>query len=121
MLDINQMITREEELSNDPHGHLAALEPWSEELASGLARREGIHLTDDHWEVIHLLRNHYRLHGPDHGARLLLAGLEERFGRQGGRKYLYQLFPRGPIAQASIIAGLPAPRGTSDPSFGSVH
>jgi tRNA 2-thiouridine synthesizing protein E len=47
--------------------------------------------------------------------------LDQEFAAEGGRRYLYDLFPRGPILQASRIAGLPLPPGTLDRSFGSVH
>jgi tRNA 2-thiouridine synthesizing protein E len=51
----------------------------------------------------------------------LTRDLERDFADAGGRRYLYQLFPRGPIAQACRLAGLPLPHGTISPSFGSVH
>ena len=121
MLDINQTIANQATHPHDPKGYLAELDNWSDSIAQDLARQEGLTLTDAHWEVINLLRNHYRLHGPAPSARQLLNGLEERFGREGGRKYLYQLFPRGPISQASRVAGLPLPPYSSDPSFGSVE
>ncbi len=36
-------------------------------------------------------------------------------------KYLYGRFPGGPVAQCSRIAGLEAPAGASDFSYGSVQ
>jgi tRNA 2-thiouridine synthesizing protein E len=52
--------------------------------------------------------------------RELHDALEERFHRQGGLKYLYQLFPGGPVAQGCRLAGLKAPAGAADKGFGSV-
>jgi tRNA 2-thiouridine synthesizing protein E len=47
--------------------------------------------------------------------------MEHNYLAEGGRRYLYSLFPRGPVTQGCRLAGLPLPNGHSDPSFGSVH
>lgn len=120
MLDINQTIANQAAFQGDT-GYLAELPDWSESIARKLAAQEDIALSEEHWEIIHLLRNHYRLHGNTHSGPHLLRALEEPFGGRGGRKYLYQLFPRGPISQGCRIGGLPPPPYGSDPSFGSVE
>lgn len=120
MLDILQTIDQESVKKHDPHGFMSDLEKWSVQMAENMAREEGLTLTPEHWEVIHLLRQHYMLHGPSK-TRDLMEGLEEHFLPRGGMKRLYQLFPRGPVLQASRIAGLPAPANAADLSFGSVH
>ena len=120
MFDINKAFANEEALLHDPKMHLAELTDWSESVAQDLARQENIQLTNAHWDVIHMLRDHYRLHGLAPHARQLLDGLEERFHQEGGKKFLYQLFPGGPVTQGSKIAGLPLPPYSSDHSFGSV-
>lgn len=120
MLDINKMMAQEHA---DPttRGHLSELEPWTEAHAIELARRDGLELTDDHLGIIRYLRDCYADHGGTVSARLLMQSLEEEFAGLGGHKFLYNLFPSGPIAQASHYAGLPLPPGTRDPSFGSTH
>jgi len=100
---------------------MAELPDWSEEIAANLAAEEGIQLTAEHLEVIHLLRDHYHFHGNDLSGTRLLRALEEPFGRRGGRKHLFELFPGGPISQGCRIAGLPAPPYSKDASFGSVQ
>jgi len=120
MFDINKAIANEEALLRDPKMYLAELEDWSESIAQDVAQQQNILMTDAHWEVIHLLRDHYRLHGLAPHARQLLDGLEEHFHQEGGKKFLYQLFPGGPVTQGSKIAGLPLPPYSSDHSFGSV-
>lgn len=121
MYDINKAIAGEAGFQPESLGYLMELPQWSEDIARKLAAEEGIALTDEHWEVIHLLRNHYRLNGNVHSGTQLLRALEEPFGARGGRKHLYQLFPRGPISQGCKLAGLPLPAYSSDPSFGSVE
>jgi tRNA 2-thiouridine synthesizing protein E len=59
--------------------------------------------------------------GPARSARELARELDREYADEGGRRYLYELFPRGPVVQACHIAGLPMPPGTRDLSFGSVH
>ena len=121
MSDINKIIANKAAHENDPKGNLVALPEWSESIAQKLAAEEEIDLGEEHWEVIKLLRNHYRVHGNDRHGPQLLRALEEPFGARGGRKRLFQLFPRGPISQGCKIAGLPLPLSSSDPSFGSVE
>lgn len=120
MLDINKMMAQEHA---DPttRGHLIELEPWTEEMAIEMARQDGLELTDDHLAIIRYLRDCYADHGGTVNARMLMHSLEEEFSGMGGHKFLYNLFPLGPIAQAAHYAGLPMPPGTRDPSFGTTH
>ena len=94
---------------------------WSQEQALEMAREEGIQLEDAHWEVIYFLRDHCRDHGTSCTARHIIKALSRRFEDRGGKRYLYSLFPHGPVYQASRLAGLPLPPSTLDLSFGSVH
>jgi tRNA 2-thiouridine synthesizing protein E len=58
---------------------------------------------------------------PDLNMRELHDALDERFHTRGGMKFLYRLFPGGPVAQGCRLAGLPVPAGAVNPSFGSVQ
>ena len=120
MLDINKMMAQEQ-IEPAMRGHLIELEPWTEALAIELARQDGLELTDAHLGIIRYLRDCYADHGGTVNARMLMNSLEEEFAGIGGHKFLYKLFPMGPIAQASRYAGLPMPPGTRDPSFGTTH
>lgn len=115
------MLNIERMMADDPEGRLSALPGWSEDIAGEIAEKEGIFMTEEHWEVVNLLRNHYRLHGHDMSGTRLLNALVEPFGARGGKKRLYELFPGGPINQGSRIAGVPPPPYSRDPSFGSVE
>lgn len=105
----------------DAEFRIAELPEWSEEVAADLAAQDGLQLGAEHLEVLHLLRDHYRFHGNDLSGPRLLRALEEPFGRRGGKKHLFELFPGGPVTQGCRIAGLPAPPYSKDLSFGSVQ
>ncbi len=115
MLDINHIADNETLNSFDSEvlGH------WSPLIATQLAREEGIdELTEAHWHVIYAVRNLYREKGRLASARKVMQILEREFEDEGGRRYLYELFPKGPVSQSSRLAGVPVPPYSSDPSFG---
>lgn len=120
MLDINKMLEQEHS-GPAVRGYLVDLESWTEAQAIEQARGDGLELTDDHLAIIRYLRDCYADHGGTINARMLAHTLELEFAGQGGHKFLYNLFPLGPIAQASRYAGLPMPPGTLDLSFGTTH
>ena len=92
---------------------------WSTEVAAQMAGEQDLELTDDHWEAIMGLQEYFSKH--DFGKRReLVDALDEKFHVKGGMKYLYRLFPSGPVAQGCLIAGISPPAGSVDLSFGSV-
>lgn len=116
--DIKQLI---DEPATDPDFPHAPLD-WTREETLKAAREEGLELTEDHWETIRALQNYYAHHADDTviSLRDLHDALDEHFHQRGGIKYLYTLFPGGPIAQSCRLAGLKAPFTATDLSFGSV-
>ena len=121
MLDINKAVNELESQSSDPDGNLYGLQTWSRKFAKQQASDEGLgELSDTQWRVIHTLRGLYRKNGRANNARQIIRSLEKDFAEEGGRKFLYQAFPRGPVSQGSRLAGVPAPPDASDRSFGSV-
>lgn len=91
---------------------------WSRTTAEATASAEGIALGPDHWATIRALQGYFaRQERPN--MRQLHDALEEKFHVQGGLKYLYGLFPGGPVAQGCRLAGLQPPAGAVDRSFGS--
>lgn len=92
---------------------------WSVNAALSSAKDLGFELTDDHWEVIAALQEYYSKREVVN-RRELVDALNEKFHIKGGTRYLYYLFPGGPVAQGSTVAGLAVPSGSVDKSFGSV-
>lgn len=97
----------------------SGLPEWNESAALQRARAEDIDMTGAHWDVVKFVRAYYLEHGPPASAHKLSQALDRRYAAEGGRKYLYSLFPKGPVTQSTRIAGLPLPQGSIDPSFGS--
>lgn len=95
---------------------------WTPELATEKARQVGLRLTDAHCDVVRALQHYFLQHEEDSHINLreLHDALDERFHHLGGLKYLFQLFPGGPIAQGCRVAGLEVPTLATDRSFGSV-
>ncbi len=119
MLDINNVINYEALQRMDPEGNMYDLEHWSPLSVTQRAKEEGIEeLTEAHWHVIYALRNLYREKGRADNAREVMHMLERDFVEEGGRRFLYELFPKGPVTQGSRLAGVPPPPNSTDPSFG---
>jgi tRNA 2-thiouridine synthesizing protein E len=94
---------------------------WTPAEAERIAREEKLALGDDHWELVRGLQEFFARHeDAPITLRDLHDALDEKFHYKGGVKYLYTLFPGGPIAQGCRLAGLKAPAGATDLSFGSV-
>ncbi|WP_303902672.1 TusE/DsrC/DsvC family sulfur relay protein [Thiohalomonas denitrificans] len=123
MSDIGKSILDGQERPEDPEreARLQDLGPWDEASVRERAETEQIDLTPTHWEVLGFLREYYLEHGRAKSGRELVYALDDRYEKQGGRRFLYQLFPRGPVTQGCHIAGVPVPAYTTDPSFGSVE
>jgi tRNA 2-thiouridine synthesizing protein E len=97
-----------------------APEDWRPTDGEDVARAEGLELGHSHWEAVRALQEYFAKHDSVN-VRELHDALDERFHGRGGLRALYQLFPGGPVAQGCRIAGLQAPAGSADRSFGSVQ
>jgi tRNA 2-thiouridine synthesizing protein E len=95
--------------------------PPTRNKSTGLAKSEGIHLTDQHWDVLVYLRKQYLVHGLPGYARTTARALEKEFSALGGNKYLFCLFAGGPVTQGSRLANLRTPANATDFSFGTSY
>ncbi len=98
------------EVEVDVEGFLRNLSDWNEDIAHALAQQEGIELTPEHWEIIHLLRDFYQQYELSPAMRILVKQTKVTLGADKGKSiYLMKLFPGSPAKIASKIAGLPKP------------
>ena len=94
----------------DEEGYLLDLNHWNESLGEDIAEREGLTLTPQHWEIIHVLRRFYRQFEVSPAMRPLVKAVGKELGADKGKSiYLMQLFPGSPPKLAAKIAGLPKP------------
>ena len=95
----------------DKHGLLKDRQAWTRELATVFAAEEGISLQDEHWEVIHLLREYFEEFDVSPVNRALVKYAKLKLGpSKGSSIYLMSLFPGSPARVGSRIAGLPKPK-----------
>ena len=98
------------EFKTDQHGHLLDAEQWNEEIAMILAKTDGIVLTPDHWLLIFAVRDIFKISGETPPMRLLIKELTKRMETEINSRFLYRLYPDGPVRLASKHAGLPKPK-----------
>lgn len=92
--------------STSVDGFLSQISTWNREVAEELARRNEIWpLTEEHWKVIHFLRDYYLKYaqGP------VILKISRATGLSVQR--ICELFPCGMVRGAYRIAGLPRPPG----------
>ncbi len=95
----------------DAEGYLIDPSDWTEDIARALAEREGIALTDEHWEVVRFMRAYWEEHRVAPDARFAIRHLKKTRGAPRDR--LFELFPYGYVQQACKIAGMMRPRAWS--------
>lgn len=103
-------------------GELVEIDEWSHEIARQLASDIGIELGTAHFEVLDFLRDYViNQGGSREDAQKILLALERHFAVRGGNRWLYSLFPGGPVTQGMKIAGLPEAPHAIDPSYGTAR
>jgi tRNA 2-thiouridine synthesizing protein E len=90
----------------DEDGFMQEPDKWDEAVAKALATTEGVDdLTEEHWKVVHYLREYYLKFG--------IAPMIRKLCKETGfpLKRIYELFPSGPAKGACKVAGLAKPTG----------
>lgn len=101
-------------VATDDEGYLLDPADWDENVATELARREQIVLSDAHWAVVGFMRSYFEEHQIIPDARHVMKHLAQHLGHKStGRNDLFILFPYGYVKQACRIAGMRRPRSWS--------
>ena len=99
------------EIQTDEDGFLLDPDDWNEEIALHVAISEEIELTEERWNLVHMIRDYYYEHGSVPELRKILKQLKEELGpEKATRKYVYALFPYGYGQQGCKIAGMRQPK-----------
>ncbi len=99
-----------EDLEMTEEGFLCDYRQWNEQVAYTIARLNGIDLTDEHWEIVHFIRQYYQKFKHLPNARVFTRAVRFELGKEkGNSRYLHKLFPDGALKFACKCAGLPKP------------
>lgn len=83
------------------------------------AQEAGIKLSQDHWDVIDFVLDVYDNCEECRSARQMMALMDRQFKSEGGKRYLYGLFPEGPVSQIHDLAGMESLSSQRDYGFGT--
>jgi tRNA 2-thiouridine synthesizing protein E len=97
-------------IATTEQGFLLDKTEWTEVIAEQLAKKEGLELTNAHWEILKFIQNFYQEYEYLPNARVFTKAIKTELGAdKGNSRYLLKLFPEGPLKYACKIAGLPKP------------
>jgi len=101
----------DQELETDTEGFLKNSYLWDADLAAAMALSEGVTLTEQHWTLMHYLREYYEIYDIAPPVRMMVKIMANEYGKENiNSRVLQQLFPKGPAKQGSRFAGLPKPK-----------
>ena len=83
-------------------GYMTDSSQWTKEIATDIAKQEGVELTDKHFEVLDYIRD--KVAG---GATLTIRGINK--SGVVDAKSFYQMFPGAPLKKSTKIAGVSKP------------
>jgi tRNA 2-thiouridine synthesizing protein E len=81
----------------------------------------GLELTEDRLEAIDFVLDFYEHCEDCRNARQLMKVMDQEFTAKGGKKYLYRLFPAGPLSQIHELTDLPNLGHQTDQGFGTSY
>ena len=94
----------------DRDGYLNDAQLWTPKIAEKIAARQSIELTNQHWEIILLVRKYHEEFDSAPAMRALVKYIKLHVGDSAGRSsYILSLFPNNPATLVCKISGLPKP------------
>ncbi len=85
------------------------------------AQEKQIELTPERLEAIEFVQDFYEHCDDCKNARQLMNIMDQEFAEKGGKKYLYRLFPDGPLSTIHDLIDLPNLANQVDPGFGTSY
>ncbi|MCU0971640.1 MAG: TusE/DsrC/DsvC family sulfur relay protein [Gammaproteobacteria bacterium] len=77
-------------IETDANGYLVDLHEWNEEVAKLIAKDEGLELTQEHWDLVHYLRDAYvNENGHQPNDREINKFLGEKWGRKISSNFVW--------------------------------
>lgn len=109
-MNMHTLVVEGREIALDQDACLCNLADWSPQVAQALAEREGIELTDEHWEILSAVQQFYSEFQLSPANRALVKYVALNLGKDKGNSlYLNGLFNGMPAKLAARLAGLPKP------------
>lgn len=101
-------------VETNEQGFLTNLGEWNEDFTETTAKKDGVSLYNDHWELILYFRDYYEenqvcptMHKV---VRELGARNKHYHDQKAYEKHIYTLFPSDPSREVCKLAGLPMPQ-----------
>lgn len=92
----------------DYEGYLKNFHDWNKKIAYQISKKENILMNEDHWKIIYFLRNFYLVNKKLPKVRIIIESVTFKFNHKYENSiYLFTLYPKGVLVQASKIAGIP--------------
>ena len=101
------------EVLTDQEGYILDMDTWSVNFAYAQAAKEGLMLTEEHWQVINFIREFYDEHNVQAQVRDMVKHFREVWGpAKGNSRYLHDIYPMGgPQKQGNRVAGMRKTKG----------
>ena len=74
------------EVLTDQEGYILDMDAWSADFARAQAAKEGLTLTDEHWQVIDFIREFYEAHNVQAQVRDMVKHFRVAWGPEKGNK-----------------------------------
>jgi len=112
-MQIRTIMVKGKEIETCSEGYIVNLDQWSEDFVCALAEKEGLELTEEHWQVIRYIRDFHEKNNVQPNVRSMIKHFRSAWGAdRGNNRYLHDIFPKGgPQKQGNRLAGIRRTKG----------